>query len=221
MDPLKKATRPASDYLGRGSDPGNVPVARGQKLAQQFYTQPGAAVPNNTVIGNQIQQELAQLDNARVTSNLYGDWRAQNLPGTGVNYGFQPPSWGGGRMMSPQPLGDSEQLGDLRWAGQVNGGGGPLVAPPNEWVANPGLATETARYPGTGQPMGLPLPSGGPPMAMDDLRSAQTLMPAGQELMFASKLEGHPAEAALPSAGAGATPTTGGMPSVMPQPKGA
>jgi len=221
MDPLKKATRPASDYMGRGSDPANVPVARGQKLAAQFYTQPGARVPNNTMVGNQIQQELTQLDNARVTSNLYGDWRAQNLPGTGVNYGFQPPAWSGGRMMSPQPLGDSEQLGDLRWAGQVNGSGGPLNGPPNEWVANPGIATEAVRYPGTGQPMGVPLPSSGPPMALEDLQSAQTLMPADLDLMFASRLEGHPAEAALPAAGAGSAPTLGGVPSTMPQPKGA
>jgi len=178
MDPLKKATRPAGDYMSRGLDAANVPVARGQKLAQQFYTQPGAAVPNNTMVGNQLQQELAQFDNARISSNPYGDWRAQGLPGTGVNYGFQPPAWGGAKMMSPQGMPETEGLGDLRWAGQVNGAGGPLMAPPNEWVANPGLAKETPRYPGTGQPMGLPLPSGGPPMAMEDLASAQTLMPA-------------------------------------------
>ena len=219
MDPLKKATRPAGDYMSRGLDAANVPVARGQKLAQQFYTQPGAVVPNNTMVGNQLQQELAQFDNARISSNLYGDWRAQGLPGTGVNYGFQPPAWGGAKMMSPQGMSETEGLGDLRWAGQVNGAGGSLMAPPNEWVANPGLAKETPRYPGTGQPMGLPLPSGGPPMAMEDLASVQTLMPAAPDMMFASRVEGHPAEAALPSAGMGATPSGGGRPAAMPQPK--
>ena len=220
MDPLKKATRPATDYMGRGNNPGDVPVARGQKLAAQFYTQPGARVPNNTMVGGQIQQELDQLDNARVISNLYGDWRGQNLPGTGVNYALQAPAWSGARMMSQQPLGDSEQLGDLRWAGQVNGAGGPLAAQPNEWVQNPGIAREAVRYPGTGQPMGLPLPSA-PQQQTEDLMSAQPLaaMPAGQELMFASRVEGHPAMAALPQAGAGATPNAGGMPALMPQPK--
>jgi hypothetical protein len=71
--------------------------------------------------------------------------------------------------------------------------------------------------------MGVPLPSSGPPMALEDLQSAQGLaaMPAGQELMFASRVEGHPAEAALPAAGAGSAPTLGGVPSTMPQPKGA
>lgn len=218
MDPLKKATRPATDYMGRGSNPQDVPKARGQKLAQQFYTQPGARVPNNTMVGGQIQQELGQFDNARINSNLYGDWRGQNLPGTGVNYGFQPPAWSGARMMSQQPLGDSEQLGDLRWAGQVNGAGGPLVAEPNEWVQTPGIAAESPRYPGTGQPMGLPLPPA-PPMAIEDLNSAQTLMPAAPDLMFASRVDGHPAMAALPQAGAGATPDAGGMPALMPQAK--
>lgn len=218
MDPLKKATRPATDYMGRGSDPGNVPVARGQKLAQQFYTQPGARVPNNTMVGNQIQQELAASDNVRISSNLYGDWRAQNLPGTGVNYGMQPPAWSAGRMMSPQGMPDSDGLGDLRWAGQVNGAGGPLMGPPNEWVANPGLAKETARYPDTGQPMGLPLPAS-PPMGLEDLASSQSLMPAAPDMMFASRVEGHPTEAALPSAGMGATPSGGGLPAAMPQPK--
>jgi hypothetical protein len=218
MDPLKKATRPATDYMGRGSDPGNVPVARGQKLAQQFYTQPGARVPNNTMVGNQIQQELAASDNARISSNLYGDWRAQNLPGTGVTYGMQAPAWGAGRAMAPQGMPETEGLGDLRWAGQVNGAGGPLMGPPNEWVANPGLAKETARYPDTGQPMGLPLPAS-PPMGLEDLASSQSLMPAAPDMMFASRVEGHPAEAALPAAGFGATPTQGGMPPAMPQPK--
>jgi len=218
MDPLKKATRPPGDYMSRGSDSASVPVARGQKLARQFYTQPGAAVPNNTVIGNQIQQELAQFDNARISTNPYGDWRAQGLAGTGVNYALQAPAWGAGRVMSPQAIADSEGLGDLRWAGQVNGAGGPLAGPPNEWVMNPGLAQESMRYPDTGQPMGQPLPSA-PPTAMEDLMSAQSLMPAAPDMMFASRIEGHPAEAALPAAGMGATPTAGGMPAAMPQPK--
>ena len=218
MDPLKKATRPAGDYMSRGLDTANVPVARGQKMAQQFYTQPGGSVPNNTMVGNQIQQELMQFDNARISSNPYGDWRAQGLPGTGVNYGVQPPAWGAGRVMSPQGMADSEGLGDLRWAGQVGGAGGPLEGPPNEWVTNPGLAGESARYPGTGQPIGLPLPAA-PQTAMEDLMSAQSLMPAAPDMMFASRVDGHPAEAALPQAGAGATPTAGGMPAAMPQPK--
>lgn len=218
MDPLKKATRPPSDYMSRAGNPQNVPVARSQKLADQFYTQPGAQVPNNTLVGSQIEQELGQLDNARIVSNLYGDWRGQNLPGTGVNYALQPPAWSGGRMMSPQPLMDSEQLGDLRWAGQVNGAGGPLMAPPNEWVQRPGIAAEAPRYPTTGQPMGVPLPSA-PPPRMEDLMSAQTPMPAAPDLMFASRVDGHPAMAALPQAGAGAAPDAGGMPSLMPQPK--
>jgi hypothetical protein len=219
MDPYKKATRPASDYMGRAGNPQDVPVARGQKLAQQFYTQPGARVPNNTMVGNQIQQELGQLDNARITSNLYGDWRGQNLAGTGVNYGFQPPAWSGARMMSQQPFAENEQLGDLRWAGQVNGAGGPLVSQPNEWVQSPGLAKETPRYE-TGQPMGIALPSA-PPGGMEDLNSAQSLMPATPDLMFSSRVDGHPAEAALPSAGQGSAPTAGGTPGLMPQPKGA
>lgn len=219
MDPHKKATRPASDYMGRGNDPANVPVARSQKMATQLYTQPGAAVPNNTMVGNQIQQELAQLDNARISSNPYQDWRAQNLPGTGVNYAMQRPAWGAARVMSPQPMPHSEQLGDLRWAGQVGGAGGPLAGPPNEWVANPGLAREVPRYP-TGQPIGNPLPSSGPPASREDLRSAQNPMPAAPDMMFASKVEGHPAEAALPSAGRGASPEAGGMPATMPRPAG-
>jgi len=44
-------------------------------------------------------------------------------------------------------------------------------------------------------------------------------MPAAPDMMFASRVEGHPAEAALPAAGFGATPTQGGMPPAMPQPK--
>lgn len=216
MDPLKKATRPAGDYMSRGLDQQSVPVARGQKLAQQFYLQPGASVPNNTMVGNQIQQELGQLDNARISSNPYGDWRAQGLPGTGVNYALQPPAWSGGRMMSPQGLPDSEKLGDLRWAGQVNGAGGPLMGPPNEWVANPGLMAQSPRYPGTGQPGVAPIPAAAP-MRMEDLVSAQNLMPAAPDMMFASRVEGHPAEAALPAAGG--TPTAGGMPATMPAPK--
>jgi hypothetical protein len=216
MDPHKKATRPASDYMSRAVNPGDVPVARGQKLAQQFYTQPGGTVPNNTMIGNQIQQELGQFDNARISSNPYGDWRAQGVPGTGVNFGMQPPAWGAAKVMSPQPMPQSEQLGDLRWAGQVNGSGGPLAAAPNESVMNPGIAAEVQRY-GTGQPMGVPLPSS-PPAGMEDLRSTQSLMPAAPDMMFASRVEGHPAQAALPSAGQGASPSTGGLPSVMPNP---
>jgi hypothetical protein len=204
--------------MGRGNDPANVPVARSQKQAAQLYTQPGAAVPNNTMVGNQIQQELAQVDNARINSNPYQDWRAQNLPGTGVNFGIQPPAWGAARVMSPQAMQQSEQLGDLRWAGQVNGAGGPLAGAPNEWVMNPGLARETPRY-STGQPMGNPLPSSGPPAGMEDLMSAQSLMPAAPDMGFASRVDGHPAEAALPSAGAGAAPTAGGMPSTMPKPR--
>lgn len=217
MDPLKKATRPPSDYMSRAGNPQNVPVARSQNLAKRFYTQPGAQVPNNTLVGSQIEQELGQLDNARVVSNLYGDWRGQNLPGTGVNYALQPPAWSGGRMMSQQPLAASEQLGDLRWAGQVNGAGGPLAAEPNEWVQTPGIAAESMRYQ-TGQPMGRPLPSA-PPMAMEDLVSAQTPLPAAADLMFASRVEGHPAMAVLPQAGTGAAPTAGGMPALMPQAK--
>jgi hypothetical protein len=219
MDPHKRATRPASDYMSRGVDPANVPVARSQKQAAQLYTQPGAAVPNNTMVGNQIQQELAQLDNARISSNPYQDWRAQNLPGTGVTYAMQRPAPGGARVMSPQAMPQSEQLGDLRWAGQVSGAGGPLAGPPNEWVQNPGLAKEAMRY-GTGQPVGRPLPSGGPPPGREDLSSAQSLMPPAPDMMFASRVEGHPAEAALPSAGQGASPGAGGMPAVMPKPAG-
>lgn len=229
MDPHKRATRPASDYMGRGNDPANVPVARSQKQAAQLYVQPGAPmttplgnqrfpVPNNTMVGNQIQQELAQVDNARISSNPYQDWRAQNLPGTGVNYAIQPPAWSAARAMSPQAMQQSEQLGDLRWAGQVNGAGGPLAGAPNEWVVNPGIARETSRY-GTGQPMGNPLPSSGPPAGMEDLRSAQNLMPAAPDMAFASRVDGHPAEAALPGAGMGSAPTAGGMPATMPKPK--
>jgi hypothetical protein len=53
---------------------------------------------------------------------------------------------------------------------------------------------------------------------MEDLRSTQSLMPAAPDMMFASRVEGHPAQAALPSAGRGASPSTGGLPSVMPNP---
>jgi len=217
MDPLKRATRPASDYMGRGNDAGNVPVARGQKLAAAFYTQPGGSVPNNTMVGNQIQQELAQIDNARISSNPYQDWRGQGLPGTGVNYGIQPPAWGAARVMSPQPMMSSEQLGDLRWAGQAGGSGGPLAAAPNEWVMNPGIAGQAMRY-STGQPVGMPLPQSGPQPSIEDLRTAQTPMPPAPDMAFASRVEGHPAEAALPAAGRGSSPTAGGMPSTMPTP---
>lgn len=218
MDPLKKATRPPSDYMSRAGNPQNVPVARRQNLANRFYTQPGARVPNNTLVGSQIEQELDQLK-ARVVRNPYDDWRGENVPGTGVDYVLQPPAWSGEWMTSQQPLMASEQLGDLRWAGQVNGAGGPLMAEPNEWVQAPGIAAESMRYPGTGQPMGLPLPSGGPPTALEDLSSAQTLMPAAPDILFASRVDGHPAMAALPQAGHGASPDTGGMPSLMPAPK--
>lgn len=217
MDPRKQATRPPSDYMGRGSNPQDVPVARAQKQAAQLYTQPGARVPNNTMVGREVQLGVAQ-GNGQIYSNPYGDWRGQGVRGTGIDYREQRPAWAAGRMMSQQPLAASEQVGDLRWAGQVNGSGGPLQAPPNAWVQNPGIAKEAPRYPGTGQPAQAPLPSHAP-MAMEDLRTAQTLMPAAPDLAFASRVDGHPAEAALPSAGHGASPGRGGMPMSMPQPR--
>lgn len=217
MDPLNRETRPAGDYMSRGLDPGNVPVARQQKMATQFYTQPGASVPNNTQVGRQVQQEIAR-DNGQIYSNPYGDWRAQGVPGTGIDYREQRPAWAAARVMSPQPGPASEQVGDLRWAGQVNGAGGPLAGPPNPWVQNPGIAKEASRYPGTGQPGQPPMPAQAP-MAMEDLRSVQTPMPAAPDLGFASRVEGHPAEATLPAAGRGASPGPGGMPMTMPEPR--
>jgi hypothetical protein len=224
MDPQRRATRPATDYMGRGNDPANVPVARGQKLADQFYTVPGGRVPNNTLVGNQIQMEVGR-DNGQVYSNPYQDWRGANLPGASIDYGMQRPAPAVGRMMTPQAIGQSESMGDLRWAGQVNGMGGPLAGPPNEWVANPGLMKEVQRYP-TGQPVGRPLPPGGPPPGQEDLRSAKTPVPTTTDLMFAgpdlqaaSRVEGSPADALLPRAGRGSSPGKGGRPAVMPQPR--
>lgn len=218
MDPLKRATRPAGDYMGRGLDQDNVPVARQQKMATQLYTQPGARVPNNTLVGRQVQQEIAH-DNGQIYSNPYRDWRAQGVPGTGIDYREQRPAWAAARMMSPQPMQASDQVDALRWAFEVKGAGGPLAGPPSPWVQNPaGIAKEASRYPGTGQP-GQPPMQAQAPMAMEDLRTAQTLMPAAPDLGFASRVEGHPAEAALPAAGRGASPGPGGMPMMMPEPK--
>lgn len=225
MDPQRRATRPMADYMGRGNDPANVPVARGQKLADQLYTVPGGRVPNNVLVGNQIQMEIGR-DNGQIYSNPYQDWRGANLPGASISYGMQRPAPAAMQMMTPQPIGQTEAMGDLRWAGQVNGMGGPLAGPPNEWVANPGLAKETPRYP-TGQPMGHPLPAGGPPPQQEDLRSAQPPAPAvadlsvpGPDLQVASRVEGSPADALLPRAGRGSTPTKGGRTAVMPRPQG-
>jgi hypothetical protein len=89
-------------------------------------------------------------------------------------------------------------------------------------VASPGLFKEVQRY-STGQPMGRPLPPGGPPGGMEDLMSAKTMPPASTDLMFAgpdlqaaSRVEGSPADAMLPRPGRGSSPGKGGRPGVMP-----
>jgi hypothetical protein len=216
MDPHKKATRPATDYMGRGSNPADVPVARDQRLADQFYRSPGTRVPNNTMIGQGVAQGVAQ-ENGQVYSNPYQDWRGSGLPGTGINYEMKRPAPPQARMMSPQPMMAGEQLGDLEWAGRVNGSGGPLAGAPNEWVTNPGIAKQSPRY-STGQPGAPPVPAGMMPMRMEDLQSAQTpLNPVAPDLMMsASRTEGSPADATLPRPGRGAAPTSKGAPSTMP-----
>ena len=219
MDPHKKATRPSTDYMGRGSNPANVPVARDQRLADQYYRAPGTQVPNNTMIGQGVQQGIAQ-ENAQVYSNPYQDWRGSGLPGTGINFEMKRPAPPQARMMSAQPMMASEQLGDLRWAGQLSGPPGPLSQGPSTLVTDPGLARESPRYP-TGQPGAMPMAANVMPMN-SDLQSAQSLLaPAAPDLMFASRTEGSPADAMLPRPGRGASPSAKGGPSVMPNPKGA
>lgn len=218
MDPFQRATRPPRDYMSRGSDPGNVPKARAQREADRFYRMPGTRVPNNPMVGRDALMGIQQEDE-QVYEIPYMDGRMKRPQGTRVDVVFQPPAPAVGRMMAPQPSMATEGLGDLRWADQVKGMGGPLAQKPNELVQDPGIAREAPRYPGTGQPVGIPLPPS-PPAGMEDLRSAQAPMPPGPDMgLFASRVEGRPSDARMPAAGRGASPTAGGRPAVMPQPQ--
>ena len=219
MDPFKRATRPAGDYLrsehlqGQGS----VPKARAHREADRLYRMPGTRVPNNPEMARQFLMEDAQ--RLRVYGIPYQDGRVVNPPSTGVDFVVQPPAPAVGRMMTPQPMVATEQLGDLRWADQVKGMGGPLGQQPNDLVKDPGQAAQVARYSGTGQPMGVQLPPA-PPAGMEDLRFAQVPMPPVPDMgLPASRVEGSPSDARFPAAGRGASPTAGGRPAVMPQPQ--
>jgi len=200
-------TRSLHDYFNRGVDTSNVDVARDKKKADTFFKTSENMVPNNPLIADQIQEEI-DYHNNMLREYPYRDGRGINLPGTSIDYAMQRPADPAMRMMADQPMGSTEAMGDLRWADQVKGSGGPLAGPPNQTVMDPGIA-QVKRYE-TGQPMGRPLPPGGPPAAVEDLRSAMELMPASQEL-------GDPSDAMLPRAGRGSTPGKGGRPGVMPQ----
>ncbi len=217
MDPFKRATRPPGDYMSRASDPSHVAKARPQREAEHYYQAPGTRVPNNPEMGRQVEMELAR-DNGQVYEIPYRDGRMLNPPGTGVDFVVQRPAAAVGRMMAQQPMPATEALGDLRWAGQVNGMGGPLTAMPNELVQNPGIAREVQRY-GTGQPVGTPLPPA-PPAGMEDLQSTQMpFAPVPDMGLPTSQVLGSPADARMPRPGRGASPTAGGRPAVMPQPQ--
>lgn len=221
MDPSKRAPfRPASDYRSRASDPQHVANAR-LKREDPFFTQPGMRViggapgpmvANNSLIVRREEMEVGA-DNGRIYPGLYGDWSTQ---APGINYARQMPAPPAARAFSRQPLPATEQLGDLFWAGKVNGGGGPLGGAPNAIVQDPGLMAEASRYPGTGQPAQAPMPPAAP-MAMEDLQRAQIPLPPSLDMGLASRVEGTPADARFPSADA--RPQRGGMPGAMPQPK--
>ena len=219
MDPFKRATRPASDYLARGSDPTSVPKARGQREAEQLYKAPGTRVPNNPEMGRQVQMELDR-GKSQVYEIPYRDGRMVAPPGTGVDFVPRRPAPAALQAMARQPMAQTEYLGDVVGrAGQAASSGGPLAAMPNEWVQSPGIAREVARYPGTGQPAGTGLPPA-PPAGVEDLRSLQPMFaPVPDMQLPQSQVIGSPSDARLPRAGRGAPPAAGGRPAVMPQPQ--
>lgn len=211
--------RNPQDYMSRGVNPANVPVARLRREVERDGTVPGGGIALNPQNYRPIEQELQEAQ-GRVTEGLYGDWRGVGLPGTGVSYARIKPTPGIARAMTPQPMAQTEYLGDVVGrAGQVAASGGPLEAMPNEWVQSPGIAREVARYPGTGQPAGTGLPAA-PPAGMEDLRSLQPMFaPVPDMQLPQSQVIGSPSDARLPRAGRGASPTAGGRPAVMPQPR--
>jgi len=207
MNPLDRMTRPDTDYLGAGADPAGagVPKARMQRNAERLFVNPGTRVPNNTLVARGVEQELVG-DNSRVVSNLYGDWRAQGLPGTGVNYAPQPPTWSWAQRMSPQPEGTNGVF-DIALSQKIANAQPPSPLPPaaNPLIADPGLAKQVARRP-DGGPMGLPLPPT-PPARMEDLLSAVPV----QQL-------GSPGDALFPRPQATAVQRGKGRPASMPRP---
>ena len=184
MDPSKRMARPAGDYISRGLDPASVPQARLQKEAELFYKAPGQSVPNNTMVGRGIQQEVGQ-DNSLVYGNLYGDWRGQGVPSTGVDLQLVQPVWQQGRMMAGNPEIDNEladRVEGERFAAQQLPS--PLDQQPSELITNPGIAGEVNRWPVSGQPMGVELPSG-PPVEIEDLRFTQPIIEGSmQDALF-------------------------------------
>lgn len=207
MDPSKRMARPAGDYLSRGVDPASVPQARLQKEAEAFYKAPGQSVPNNTMVGRGVQQEVAH-SNGLIYGNLYGDWRGQGVPSTGVDLQMVKPVWQQGRMMAGAPEIDNEFAdriaGEQFQAQQLPS---PVQLPASDLVASPGIAGEVDRWPTSGQPSGVPLPAS-PPVEVEDLRFTQPL------------IEGSVQDALFPQAEAPTFDLSKGAPSRMPKAKG-
>lgn len=206
MDPTKRMARPAGDYLAKGNDPMSVPQARLQREAEQFMRAPNQLVPNNSMTERFVREGLAQ-DAQHVYSNPYGDWRGQNLPGTGVNYQLVKPSWQQGQMMAGTLEVDND-LGDHLQAEKVMGETLPnvLQQAPNEWVTTAGIAAEVQRLPSSGQPIGLELPDT-PMPDLEDLRFTQPIV------------EGSSADSLFPQTEAPTFDLSKGKPSRMPKPK--
>lgn len=205
MDPLKRMTRPATDYMARGSDPAGAGVhqARMHREAETLFVNPGTRVPNNPKNALGARQAASQ---QQVYANLYDDWRSQGLPGTGITYAEQPPTWQWGQRMSPQPEG-ANGVFDIALSQQiaVRQPPSPLTPAANPLIADPGLARQVARRP-DGGPMGQPLPPT-PPARMEDLLSAVPV-----------QVLGNPSDALFPRPQA-APPARGkGRPASMPKP---
>lgn len=207
MDPSKRMARPAGDYLSRGVDPASVPQARLQKEAEAFYKAPGQSVPNNTMVGRGVQQEVAH-SNGLIYGNLYGDWRGQGVPSTGVDLQMVKPTWQQGQMMAGAPEASNAAF-DYTAADQFAAMTlpSPLQQQPSELIVQQGLQTEVQRWPGSGQPTGAPLPSS-PPVEIEDLRFTQPL------------IEGSVQDALFPQAEAPTFDLSKGAPSRMPKAKG-
>ncbi len=205
MDPLKRMTRPAADYMARGSDPAGAGVhqARMQREAEQLFVNPGARVPNNPKNALGARQAAGQ---QQVYANLYDDWRIQGLSGTGVTYAEQQPAWPWAQRMSPQPEGANGTF-DMALSQQIAARQPLSQVPPidNALIGNPGLAQEVARR-GDGGPMGLPLPPT-PPARTEDLLSAVPV-----------QVLGSPSDALFPRPQAAPVRPGKGRPASMPKP---
>lgn len=209
--------RNPKDYMTRAVDQTNVSVARLRREVERDGTVPGGRIALNPGNYRPVEEEL-QRAQGQVRTGLYGDWRGVGLPGLGVNYARVKLTPGMVRAMTPQPMPATEQLGDLRWAGQVTGSGTAFDPEPPPLVKVPGIAAEVARHP-TGQPVGVPLPPA-PPSRMEDLQSLQPMYaPVSDMQLPQSQVLGSPSDARLPRAGRGASRSPGGRPAVMPEPK--